>query len=76
MIMLDLTVGGMSRVALASRLKRAISEVPADAVLQLRLHGRLSEGMRGVVTAASLRSITPPTMNVEMRVMDETRSRR
>jgi exonuclease SbcD len=76
MMVVALTAAGMSRVALESRLKRAISEASADAVLQLRIHGQLTDGARAAVTAANLRAIAPSTMNVEVRLMDEMPSRR
>jgi hypothetical protein len=52
---------------------QVIREVPGDAVLRLRIHGRPAAEARAVLGAASLRSIAPATMNVEAVLVDERR---
>jgi exonuclease SbcD len=42
-----------------------------DAVVRLRLHGRVPESGRPVLRAAALRALVPPTMNVSVRLAGE-----
>jgi len=75
MIVEDLHTGGLDRAGLESALRRAIDRAPSDAVLRLRLHGELSDNLRPVVAAPSLRALAPPTMNVEAVLADGRHAR-
>jgi exonuclease SbcD len=48
----------------------AIADAPDDAVLNLRVHGELTDAHWQAISAKSLRAIAPPTMNVEVIAID------
>lgn len=52
--------------ALEARAVEAIAAAPRDAILRLRLADPPRPGARELLTAARLRSLAPPTMNVEV----------
>lgn len=52
------------------RLRSLIADVPADAVLTIRVEGMITEHAWRVLSAANLRSFAPSTMNVELRPID------
>jgi exonuclease SbcD len=58
---------------LQQQIRRVIGAAPADAVLRLRVHGRPDPIARGLLSAPSVRSLAPPTMNVEVQFVDEAR---
>jgi DNA repair exonuclease SbcCD nuclease subunit len=76
MVVVDIAADAASPGTLGSKVKSAIAAASADAVLRLRIHGDLSEGARAAVTAANLRAIAPPTMNVEVRLMTDSERHR
>jgi len=59
----------------AALLRRRIAEVveqaPEDAVLRLRVHGVLPANARAPLSAASLRRMAPPEMNLEVLVVED-----
>jgi exonuclease SbcD len=73
MAVVDLHVAGMSARALKSWIKSIFQELSADSVVKIKIHGRISEEARPVLAAASLRSLAPPTVNVSVYLVDETR---
>jgi DNA repair exonuclease SbcCD nuclease subunit len=73
MLTLELHADGADRRQLRTLLVEAIGEVPEDAVVRLRIHGRLATEARAVLGAASLRSVAPTTMNVEAELVEEGR---
>jgi DNA repair exonuclease SbcCD nuclease subunit len=70
MIIADVDLDGIADAELRSHVGRAIEAVPEDAVLRLRVHGQPGDQARTVLTAASVRSLAPATMNVEVRFVD------
>jgi hypothetical protein len=68
---LTATDGDVARFEL--QVRRAIMDAPSDAILRLRIHGQPDERGRRVLAAANLRSLAPPTMNVEAVLVDERR---
>jgi exonuclease SbcD len=66
MVTADVRVNGAGRAALESQLIAAIRKAPADAVLRLRIHGALVGAAGAAVSAANLRELAPPTMNVSV----------
>lgn len=50
--------------------RRKLSQLPADAVVQLRILGSVRQDARPVLSAHRLRSLAPPAMNVEVKVVD------
>jgi exonuclease SbcD len=51
---------------LRRRLIEVIARLPVDAVVELHVSGAISSANRAVLAAASLRELTPPTMNLRL----------
>jgi DNA repair exonuclease SbcCD nuclease subunit len=64
----DLVVDAIADDALESTLRTLIAEAPADAVLTIRVTGTMSEHAWRVMSAANLRRMSPPSMNVELKL--------
>ena len=65
MVQLYLHPGDMHTAELRSWLQRSICELPQDSIVKLKIHGSISREAMTVLRAASLRSLAPPTMNIE-----------
>ncbi len=74
MVVTDVSGGTLGAPALARAIEAAVTQAPADAVLRIRIHGRVG-GCRPlrVLAAARLRAIAPPTMNLDVVLVDEPR---
>ena len=70
MIQLDLHPRHMEAAELRSWLESNIGELPEDAIVKLKIHGRISQDAMAVLRAASLRSLAPPTMNIDTAFKD------
>jgi DNA repair exonuclease SbcCD nuclease subunit len=70
MIQLNLHPGDMDAAKLRSYLENTICELPEDGIVKLKIHGRISQEAMTVLRAASLRSIAPPTMNIDTAFKD------
>jgi DNA repair protein SbcD/Mre11 len=70
MIQLNLHPGNMSAAELRSYLENTIRGLPEDGIVKLKIHGKISQKAMPVLRAASLRSIAPPTMNIEAAFRD------
>ena len=70
MIQLNLHPRDMDAAKLRSYLANAIGELPEDGIVKLKIHGRISQEAAGVLRAASLRSLAPPTMNIDAAFED------
>jgi exonuclease SbcD len=66
MIRREIAIEDMSETALAMAVRAIIAAAPVDAVLSIRLTGTLSASQWRAVSSASLRTIAPRTMNVEI----------
>ena len=53
---------------LEARLRVLLTDTPADAVLTIRVAGEMTPHASRLLSAAHLRSLAPPTMNVELRL--------
>jgi DNA repair exonuclease SbcCD nuclease subunit len=53
-----------------SSLRRTLGRLPDDAVVSLRITGRLRKSQLAALSAPSLRSLAPPTMNVSVSLKD------
>lgn len=76
MIQRELTADGLNSNALEAAVRALVEEAPPDAILGIRLRGDVAATDLRVVSAARLRAIVPPTMNVEVRVEALQRLRR
>jgi len=63
-----LDVSGCDDSELEARLRALLTDAPSDAVLTIRLDGTMTQHAAGPLSAANLRSLAPPTMNVELRL--------
>lgn len=61
---------------LDTQLTAALADAPPDAVLRIRIHGEVPPEARPSLSAARLRSLTPPQMNLEVVLVDERARRR
>jgi hypothetical protein len=65
MIQLNLHPGDMDAAKLKSYLESTIGELPQEAIVKLKIHGRTSQAAMAVLRVASLRALAPPTMNID-----------
>jgi DNA repair exonuclease SbcCD nuclease subunit len=70
MIREELVADGLDPNALESALRAIIAAAPADAVLSIRIVGRLTDAHWGKLSAANLRTFVPGTMNVRITPAD------
>jgi len=66
----EIDLGNVQETDLEAIVGAAIAESPTDAVLTLRVIGTLSPGAMHVLSAANLRRLAPPTMNIELKLED------
>jgi len=66
MVVVAVDVGGLGGEALARRLAARLAVLPPDAVVRLEPRGRIGPGAEAPLTAAGLRALAPPTMNVTL----------
>ena len=52
---------------LEARVRAMLTDAPSDAVLTIRVDGAMTQHASQLLSAAHLRSLAPPTMNVEVR---------
>lgn len=76
MVAADLRAAGLGSRELRARIATVLAEAPPEAVLRLRLEGRIADDAHGVLSAEALRSLVPPDMNVDVVLADEPRRRR
>jgi len=63
-----LDVDSCTDAELEARLRALVTNAPADAVLTIRIEGAMTPHAGRLLSAASLRLLAPPTMNVEVRL--------
>jgi hypothetical protein len=69
-IQINLHPADMDAAKLRSYLKGTLYELPQDGIVRLKIHGRISQAAMAVLRAASLRSLAPPTMNIDTAFKD------
>lgn len=67
MIRREIAAPGMSAEALVAAIGAIVAEVPADAVLTIRVAGELTADQWPMLSAARVRELTPTGMNLEVR---------
>jgi DNA repair exonuclease SbcCD nuclease subunit len=70
MVAVDVLAVTMDEAGLRESIRTVLKSVPANGVVQVRLHGPLSADAAKATTADALRALTPPPMNVYVRLMD------
>jgi DNA repair exonuclease SbcCD nuclease subunit len=63
-----LNLAELAAEELEGHVRAIVAGAPADAVLTIRVEGEWSAPAARVLSAANLRSLAPPTMNVELRL--------
>jgi DNA repair exonuclease SbcCD nuclease subunit len=66
----DVQLDTLADAELESAVRRIVAETPEDAVLTIRVAGLLTGNAARVFSAANLRHMAPPTMNIELRIED------
>jgi DNA repair exonuclease SbcCD nuclease subunit len=54
-------------------IRNTLEKLPEDSVVKIKIHGDVHKDSLSAVTAASLRSLSPPTMNVGVVLADHGR---
>lgn len=76
MTQLELHANGIEAAALKTWLKKALAPLSLDSVVKISIHGRLPNDSLEVLSAESLRALTPPTMNLTVTLPDYRKGRR
>jgi hypothetical protein len=66
----DLQLDGLDADRVESAIRMLVAEAPADAVVSIRVTGIMTEQMSRVLSARFLRDLAPPTMNLDLRLLD------
>jgi exonuclease SbcD len=75
MIVEELDTEGASLDDLEKMMRRALRQGPEDAVVQLRIRGRVLPDARPALSAPRVRSLASAAMNVEVVIVDERKTR-
>ncbi len=75
MVERELNAEGLDQASLEHSLRQLVRSVPADAVLRVKLSGRVRESARPVLAASSVRGWAPETVNLQIALPDEPRRR-
>jgi DNA repair protein SbcD/Mre11 len=67
----EMYLDGVQDAAVEAMVRGLIAESPPDAVLTIRVIGRVGDAARRVISAANLRHLAPVTMNIELKLEDE-----
>jgi hypothetical protein len=70
MIQLKLHAAGMNGPQIQSWIQSRLYEIPADSLVKLKLHGKISAEALAVIRAPALRVLAPFTMNIEAAQVD------
>jgi hypothetical protein len=69
----ELRAGNLGDVELRSLIRNTLEKLPEDSVVKVKIHGEVHNDSLSAVTAATLRSLAPPTMNVSAVLFDNGR---
>lgn len=75
MTQLELHAYEIKADVLKAWLKKALEPLPPDSVVKISIHGRLTNDSLKVLSAESLRELTPPTMNLTVTLPDYRKGR-
>jgi DNA repair exonuclease SbcCD nuclease subunit len=70
MIQMQMQVTGMNGRQIQAWIQSRLFEIPPDSVLQIKVHGDVSEEALRVLCAPSLRALAPATMNINATLVD------
>jgi len=66
----DLELDGLDAERVESSIRLIVANAPADAVVSVRVSGAITEPVSRVLSASFLRALTPPSMNLDLRLVD------
>jgi DNA repair exonuclease SbcCD nuclease subunit len=66
----DLPLGTIADEQLEPTIRALVAGAPVDAVLTIRVMGAMTERAAHLLSAAYLRGLAPPSMNIELRLAD------
>jgi exonuclease SbcD len=66
----ELQLDGLNAAQVGSTIRSYVEDAPADAVISVRVSGAIPEAISRVLSASSLRALTPPGMNLDLSVVD------
>jgi exonuclease SbcD len=74
----DLQIDGLDAGRVESAIRMLVADAPADAVVSIRVTGDMTDEISRVLSARFLRELAPPTMNLDLRLLEkmDPRSRR
>jgi len=75
MIQLHLDAAGLNRPQIVSWIRSRLTKIPEDSVLQLKVHGQVSEDALQAFRASSLRALAPAAMNISATLREFRRYR-
>ena len=64
MVQLEVHPEKMSATELEAWIKSSLAELPRDSVVKLKIHGMITEEAMQVLSAPTLRSLAPQSMNI------------
>jgi exonuclease SbcD len=67
---LDLHAAAMNGPQIQSWIRSRLYEIPADCVVKLKVHGKISAEALAVIRAPALRELAPQTMNIDATLVD------
>ena len=70
MVQLDLHAARMNNAQLSSWIETRLAVLPEDSIVKLKIHDSVSRQAMQVLNAAALRSLAPPTMNINAVFID------
>lgn len=66
----DLDLEGLDAERVESSLRLIVAGAPVDAVVTVRVSGAITDSVSQVLSASFLRALTPPTMNLDLRLAE------
>lgn len=69
----ELRAGNLGDAELRSLIRNTLEKLPEDSVVKVKIYGEVHNDSLSAVTAATLRSLAPPTMNVSAVLVDHKR---
>ena len=72
MVQFNLDTDGMDKTDLLPWLKDRLSKVPADSIVRIQIRGSVDNALRMLFSVNSLRTFVPQTMNVTIRIKQDT----
>ena len=76
MVSLEVDVTGMTGQSFAEWLDEKIRSTPADSIVRIKVNGKLNDTLFEMINAENLRSLTPQTVNIAVRLVDYNKFRR